>query len=50
MKRGTATAAGWKTMYFAGGTTFAPTLTGFSRKVVRFQFRAAACPTLRRVE
>src|SRR5262249_30989357 len=36
---GTATSASWKTRYFACATTFAPILTNFSRKVVRFQLR-----------
>jgi hypothetical protein len=36
-RRGTATSASWKTMYFAWYTTFAPILTNFSRRVVRVQ-------------
>ena len=39
IRRGTATSASWKMTYFACLTTFAPMLTSFSRKVVRFHQR-----------
>jgi hypothetical protein len=39
IRRGTATSASWEMTYFACLTTFAPMMTSFSRKVVRFHLR-----------